>query len=80
MLHLIQLFNFVEDKDLFIALFSNLKDEAIALGYDQCITDLVNEMLYNHFDIEIDDQNQLIKITNAILKHNDLTILRNISI
>jgi len=65
----------IQDKELFIALFSDLKDEVSNLGYSGCEGELFNEMLLNHFGLEIEDSKQLDRITSVVLRYNDLTFL-----
>ena len=80
MIHLIQLFNMIDDKKLFIGLFSYFKDEAQEMGYSGFEGELFNEMLDNHFGIEILDDKQLERITASLLKRDDLSFLNNLGI
>jgi len=68
----------VQDKKLFIGLFSGFKDEAQDMGYAGGFeTELFNEMLLNHFGLEIEDEQQLIRITRKVIDLHDLEILNN---
>ena len=77
MLHLMQLLNMIDDKTLFINLFNDLSYEIDELGYqhldDQC--ELVNEMLFNHFGLELRCEKQLERITKTIIKHQGRLVL-----
>jgi hypothetical protein len=70
MFHLIQLYKLIDNKKLFIELFDDLSYEINELGYefidDQM--ELVNEMLFNHFGLEIDSPTQLQRVTETILR------------
>ena len=78
MLHLIQLFNMVDDKKLFIGLFSGFKYETTMMGYTGFEGEMFNEMLLNHFGLEIECSKQLNRITNAVLDKLDLSFLESI--
>ena len=67
MLHLMQLFRLIENKQLFIELFNDLSFELDELGYRDFPSDLVNEMLDNHFGIFMEDDRQLQRVTDCIL-------------
>ena len=67
MLHLMQLFRLIENKKLFIELFNDLSFELDELGYRDFPSDLVNEMLDNHFGIFMEDDKQLQRVTDCIL-------------
>lgn len=75
MIYLIQLYNLVGQRKLFIQIFSGLKEEAKELGYEGFETELVNEMLYNHFGLELESDKQLEMLTDAMLKRDDLSFL-----
>ena len=70
MLHLLQLYKLVDNKQLFIDLFDDLSYEIEEMGYtyidDQM--ELINEMLFNHFGIEIECCIQLEKVTRKIIE------------
>lgn len=67
MLHLMQLFRLIENKKLFIELFNDLSFELDELGYRDFPSELVNEMLDNHFGIFMEDDKQLQRVTDCIL-------------
>ena len=77
MLQLIQIYNMLtrqQQRD-FIALFSDLDFELNELGYSEDPETLINDMLFNHFgiDFDIDDElsaRQLKSLTARILKGN----------
>lgn len=78
MLHLLQLFNMIQDKKLFIGIFSGFFHECQDMGYSGGFeTELFNEMLLNHFGLEIENEEQLIRITRKVLDLHDLEILNN---
>lgn len=52
----------------FEALFSDLDYELDELGWRGNETDLVNDMLFNHFGMTLEDPNQLKMLTDSILK------------
>ncbi len=79
MLHLLQLYNMVEDKEMFIKLFSNFAVLCDDMGYSDDMGELFNELLDNHFLLFITNNNQLDRIVNTLKKHSDLAILSNIS-
>ena len=56
----------------FVAMFSDLDYELDEMGWRGNETDLVNDMLFNHFGMELEDKNQLQMLTEAILKPNSL--------
>lgn len=68
MLLFMQLLNRVQDKQLFINLFDDLSFELDELGYRDDATMLVDELLLNHFGIELLDDRQLERLTDFILK------------
>jgi hypothetical protein len=72
MLFLLQLLNTLNKKqfDLFMQLFSDLDYELNEMGYSSDPQGLVNEMLSNHFGIELTDVEQLNAITRIILDKN----------
>jgi hypothetical protein len=56
-------------RKFFIALFDDLAMEIEDMGYEGFEDELVNEMLYNHFGLTIEDDRQLKIFTEYILKH-----------
>ena len=77
MLHLIQLYNMVDNKDDFIALFDNIQCEVDELGYEGMESELVKDLMFNHFGLEILCTKQLQHITNAIMnKQGNLGVLK----
>ena len=78
MIHLLQLYKMIEDKKLFVGVFNDFFHECQDLGYAGGFEDeLFNEMLLNHFGLEIECSKQLNRITNSVLKNSDLNILNN---
>jgi len=80
MLHLIQLYNMVDDKKLFIGLFSGFKYETVMMQYTGFEGEMFNEMLLNHFGLEIESENQLKRITDCLLKRDNIKFLENIGV
>ena len=74
MIYLLQILKRLNKKQRqqFVALFSDLDYELDELGWRGNETDLVNDMLFNHFGMELEDKNQLQMLTDAILKPNVL--------
>jgi hypothetical protein len=77
MLQLIQIYNMLskQDQKLFIALFSDLDYELNEMGWKDDPETLINDMLFNHFDISFDvlddlSNRQLKSLTARILKGN----------
>ena len=68
MLLFMQLLNRVQDKQFFIDLFDDLSFELDELGYRDDPTMLVDELLLNHFGIEMQSDMQLERLTDFILK------------
>lgn len=62
----------------FVALFSDLDYELDELGYRGNETDLISGMLFNHFGLSIENDKQLQMLTNSILKKNNLQAAVNI--
>lgn len=56
----------------FLALFSDLDYELDELGWRGNETDLINDMLFNHFGLTIEDEGQLQRLTEVILKPESL--------
>jgi hypothetical protein len=78
MLNLIQLYNRVDDKDLFIKLFSDFNQDCIEFGYEDDKSELFNEMLYNHFGLELVNDNQLNRVVNSLVNMQSLELLRSL--
>lgn len=76
MLHLLQLYKMIQDKDLFINIFSDLDYELNEMGWKDDPETLINDLLLNHFGLTIEDDRQLAKITKTILNKKDLTFLK----
>jgi hypothetical protein len=74
MIYLLQILKRLNKKQRqeFVALFSDLDYELDELGWRGNETDLVNDMLFNHFGMELEDKDQLQMLTDAILKPNVL--------
>jgi len=74
MIYLLQILKMLDKKQRqeFVALFSDLDYELDELGWRGNETDLVNDMLFNHFGMELEDKDQLQMLTDAILKPNVL--------
>jgi hypothetical protein len=68
MLHLMQIYKLIDNKDLFIELFNDLSFELDELGYSNFPEMLINEMLDNHFGIYLECDKQLQRITETIIK------------
>ena len=62
----------------FVALFSDLDYELDELGWRGNETDLVNDMLFNHFGMSIEDETQLKMLTESILKKGNLQAAANV--
>lgn len=58
----------------FVALFSDLDYELDEMGWRGNETDLINDMLFNHFGMSIDDDFQLKRLTDSILKKGNLEL------
>lgn len=73
MLYLLQIAKMLNDNqlELFISLFNDLSYEIDGLGYKGNESELVNELLDNHFGIYLEDDNQLNKLTSCILNHQN---------
>ena len=73
MLYLLQIAKMLNDNqlELFIALFNDLSYEIDELGYKGNESELINELLDNHFGIYLEDEKQLSKLTSCILNHQN---------
>jgi hypothetical protein len=80
MIYLLQILKRLNKKQRqqFLALFSDLDYELDELGWRGNETDLVNDMLFNHFGMEIEDENQLKMLTESILKKGNLQSAYNV--
>jgi spore coat polysaccharide biosynthesis predicted glycosyltransferase SpsG len=68
-----------EERDYFVALFSDLSFEIEEMGYEGMEEDLVESLLFDHFGLEMMDENQLAMLTKYILeKQKDPTSLKSI--
>lgn len=76
MLYLLQLYKMVQDKDFFISIFSDLEYELEELGWSVDPETLINDLLFNHFGLTIEDDRQLAKLTQTILNKKDLHFLK----
>ena len=76
MLYLLQLYKMVQDKDFFISIFSDLDYELNEMGWSADPATLINDMLFNHFGLTIEDDRQLAKLTQTILNKKDLHFLK----
>jgi hypothetical protein len=56
----------------FVALFSDLDYELNDMGWKGDETTLINDMLFNHFGLSVEDNGQLQMLTDCILKPNML--------
>jgi hypothetical protein len=74
MIYLLQILKRLNKKQrqYFVAMFSDLDYELDELGWRGDETTLVNDMLFNHFGLEVEDSNQLQMLTDSILKKGNL--------
>lgn len=79
MMYLIQVYNMVHDKNLFITTFNDLSFELDELGYRECPSDLISDLLQDRFDLVIEEDEQLKKLSDCIIKHqNQLQFLKTL--
>ena len=71
LLSILKHLNPAQRKD-FMSLFSDLDYELNELGWKGNETDLINDMLFNHFGLSIDDETQLKRLTDSVLKEGNL--------
>lgn len=71
LMQLLKMLNKTQRKQ-FLQLFSDLDYELDELGWRGNETDLVNDMLFNHFGLSIEDESQLKRLTEVILKPESL--------
>lgn len=76
MMYLISLYRMVEDKELFISLFSDLDYELNEMGWSEDPNTLINDMLFNHFGLTMESDKQLEMLTQCIINKKDLSFLR----
>lgn len=71
MLYFLQLLARLNKRDQkhFVALFNDLSFEIEELGYRGSEVELIDEMLLNHFGIELESESQLKNLTIFILSH-----------
>lgn len=71
MIYLLQLLRRLnkDEQILFINLFNDLSFEIKEMGYKGHESELMNELLLNHFDLEIESETQLNMFTNCILRY-----------
>ena len=62
----------------FVALFSDLDYELNDMGWKGDETTLINDMLFNHFGLSIEDDSQLQRLTDSILKKGSLEAAHNV--
>lgn len=80
MIYLLQILKMLKpsQKELFVQLFSDLDYEINELGWKDDETTLVNDMLFNHFGLSIEDEFQLKRLTDSILKKGNVKAAYNI--
>jgi hypothetical protein len=66
----------VQDKDFFISIFSDLEYELNEMGWSADPETLINDLLFNHFGLTIEDDRQLSQLTQTILNKKDLHFLK----
>lgn len=76
MIYLLQIYKMIAKKDLFIAIFSDLDYELNEMGWSDDPTSLMNDLLFTHFGLTIEDEYQLNQFTNTILNKKDLSFLK----
>ena len=76
MLYLLQVYKMVQDKDFFISIFSDLDYELNEMGWSADPETLINDLLFNHFGLTIEDDRQLSQLTQTILNKKDLHFLK----
>lgn len=68
MIHYYQILNMVQDKKHFVNLFNDLSFELDEMGYRDFPSELIDDMLSNHFGIQLECKKQLEKVTKYILE------------
>ena len=76
MIYLLQVYKMIENKDLFIQVFSDLDYELNEMGWKDDPETLMNDLLFNHFGLTSEDDRQLKMFTNTILNKKDLSFLK----
>lgn len=72
MIYLLQILTMIEDLDLFEQIFSDLDFELKELGWEDEPEELINDLLMNHFDLVVEDEDQLLMLTSCLLKPKSL--------
>jgi len=74
MIHLLQLLNMLNKKELvlFEQLFTYIIEDIEDLGYEDFPEELIGDMIDSHFGLQIVNDRQLERITSAIIKPNSL--------
>jgi len=81
MLHLLQLFKTVQDKDLFINVFSYFKELCEDMEADDFVDgkeSIFSDMLLEHFDLEVLSSEQVTRIVNTLVKYDNISFLREL--
>ena len=80
MIYLLQILRMLNKKQQkeFVALFSDLDYELNDMGWKGDETTLINDMLFNHFGLSIEDDSQLQRLTDSILKKGNLEAAHNV--
>jgi hypothetical protein len=78
MIYLLQLYKMFDKKQktLFINVFSDLDYELNEMGWSADPETLINDLLLDLFDLTIEDDRQLAKLTQTILNKKDLHFLK----
>ena len=71
MLYLIQIINMLSksDQQRFVTIFHDLSFEIEEMGFKGYETELVKDLLWTHFDLEMASEVQLQWLTTCILRH-----------
>jgi hypothetical protein len=74
MMYLLQILRMLNktQRSQFVELFSDLDYELNDMGWAGNETDLINDMLFNHFGLTVEDDRQLKMLTDSILKKGNL--------
>ena len=80
MIYLMQILKMLNktQRKQFVELFSDLDYELDDMGWRGNETDLINDMLFNHFGLSIEDSRQLQMLTDSILKKGNLEAAHNV--
>lgn len=76
MIYLLQLYKRIQNKALFIEVFSDLDYELYEMGWIDDAETLINDLLLDLFDLTIEDDRQLSQLTQTILNKKDLHFLK----